>query len=83
MVRRGETIRRHSDQVKPRELEHDQGEVGDSRCLETAGGAPSRRNTEASANKERDRREPLNSGVASLGPATQTPRPLLTVGGAE
>lgn len=35
----GETIRRHSDQVKPRELEHDQGEVGDSRCLETAGGA--------------------------------------------
>ena len=35
----GETIRRHSDQVKPRELEHDQGEAGDSRCLETAAGA--------------------------------------------
>ncbi|KAL3187035.1 hypothetical protein MRX96_026128 [Rhipicephalus microplus] len=35
----GETIRRHSDQVKPRQFEHDQGESGDYRCLETAGGA--------------------------------------------
>ncbi|XP_077553093.1 uncharacterized protein LOC144167789 [Haemaphysalis longicornis] len=32
------TIRRHSDQVKPRELEHDQGEASDSGCQETLGG---------------------------------------------
>ncbi|XP_077551351.1 uncharacterized protein LOC144165103 [Haemaphysalis longicornis] len=36
----GEPIRRHSDQVKPRELEHDQGEASDSGCQETAGGPP-------------------------------------------
>ncbi|XP_077541814.1 uncharacterized protein LOC144153919 [Haemaphysalis longicornis] len=34
----GETIRRHSDQMKPRELEHDQEEASDSGCQETAGG---------------------------------------------
>nr|XP_037275833.1 uncharacterized protein LOC119168536 [Rhipicephalus microplus] len=51
----GETIRRHSDQVKPRELEHDQGEVGDSRCLETAGGALA---------GGTPRRAPTRSGIA-------------------
>ncbi|KAL3184128.1 hypothetical protein MRX96_000175 [Rhipicephalus microplus] len=32
-------LRRQSDQVKPRELKYVQGKAGDSRCLETAGGA--------------------------------------------
>ncbi|KAL3219364.1 hypothetical protein MRX96_030506 [Rhipicephalus microplus] len=32
-------VRNFWDQVKPGELEHDQGEAGDSRCLETASGA--------------------------------------------
>ncbi|XP_077529093.1 uncharacterized protein LOC144141385 [Haemaphysalis longicornis] len=36
----GETVRRHSDQVKPRQLEHDERGASDSGRQETAGGPP-------------------------------------------
>ncbi|KAL3195585.1 hypothetical protein MRX96_054024 [Rhipicephalus microplus] len=69
----GKPLGRHSDQVKPRELEHDQGEVGDSRCPRNCRRGPSRRNTEASANKERDRREPLNPVLRRSGRQRKPP----------
>ncbi|KAL3252124.1 hypothetical protein MRX96_054936 [Rhipicephalus microplus] len=79
----GETIRRHSDQVKPRELEHDQGEVGDSRCLETAGGALAGGTPRRAPTRSEIAGSPSTPVLRRSGRQRKPPRPLLTVGGAE